>query len=68
LPRCWGKRDSRYAQKRFAGKRWNHLQPARVSSRPAPLHHLLTTEMGWPAAQHQQWVTGLLEADLLAGR
>lgn len=30
------------------------------------LHHL-TREMGWPAAQ-QQWVTGLLEAGLLAGR
>jgi hypothetical protein len=31
------------------------------------LHHLLTREMGWPAAQ-RQWVTGLLEAGLLAGR
>jgi hypothetical protein len=31
------------------------------------LHHLLTREMGWPAAQ-QQWVTGLLEAGLLVGR
>jgi AcrR family transcriptional regulator len=30
------------------------------------LHHLLTTDMGWPAAQHQQWVTALLQADLLA--
>jgi AcrR family transcriptional regulator len=32
------------------------------------LHHLLTREMGWPAAQHQQWVTALLEADLLDER
>jgi AcrR family transcriptional regulator len=32
------------------------------------LHHLLTTEMGWPAAQHQQWMTALLEADLLTDR
>ena len=29
------------------------------------LHHLLTRDMGWPAAQHQSWVTALLEADLL---
>ncbi len=29
------------------------------------LHHLLTTELGWAADQHQQWVTALLEADLL---
>jgi AcrR family transcriptional regulator len=32
------------------------------------LHHLLTKEMGWPATQHQQWVTALLEADLLDER
>jgi AcrR family transcriptional regulator len=32
------------------------------------LHHLLTREMGWSAAQHQQWVTALLEADLLDHR
>jgi hypothetical protein len=32
------------------------------------LHYLLTGEMGWPAAQHQQWVTGLRKAGLLAGR
>jgi AcrR family transcriptional regulator len=32
------------------------------------LHHLLTREMGWTAAQHERWVTGLLEADLLANR
>jgi len=32
------------------------------------LHYLLTGEMGWSAAQHQQWVTGLREAGLLTGR
>jgi AcrR family transcriptional regulator len=32
------------------------------------LHHLVTRELGWSAAQHQQWVTALLETDLLAHR
>jgi AcrR family transcriptional regulator len=32
------------------------------------LHHLLTGELGWPAAQHQHWITALLETDLLASR
>jgi hypothetical protein len=32
------------------------------------LYHLLTREMGWPATQHQQWVTALLETDLLDER
>jgi AcrR family transcriptional regulator len=32
------------------------------------LYQLLTREMGWPATQHQQWVTALLEADLLDER
>lgn len=32
------------------------------------LHHLVTREMGWPAARHQRLVTGLLAADLLANR
>jgi hypothetical protein len=29
------------------------------------LHHLLTSELGWRADHHREWVSALLERDLL---
>jgi hypothetical protein len=30
------------------------------------LYYLLTAELGWTADEHREWVTSLLEKDLLA--
>jgi AcrR family transcriptional regulator len=32
------------------------------------LHHLLTVELGWTPQQHQEWLGGLLEVELLGSR